>query len=308
MTSRGAARPLNRRTSILIHDPCIPSAGGRKLHAAMEWNEPDSLIAAFLDDLAECSHGLARYEVVERIELDDWPALADGFVYTPTSFLTCWHQQRGFHNPEWVDYHRLLSEFDIAAKIESGFCDEIWFVEFPYGGFYESIMAGRGAFWCNAPPLQGTEAISRRFVMMAFNYERGVGEMLESFGHRAESIIARVFAAAPGESNLWERFTRCDHTHPGGAEVGSVHFAPNSDRDYDWGNPRPVSSRCDDWLFFPNLAGRARTVDCREWGGGDTRLHHLWWFRHFPHSEGEAGGISLNWWEYILDPNRVGLE
>ena len=45
-----------------------------------------------------------------------------------------------------------------------------------YGGYYESIMCGPNAFWCNAPPLKGTEHANRRFVIMGFNFERGVGE------------------------------------------------------------------------------------------------------------------------------------
>ena len=45
--------------------------------------------------------------------------------------------------------------------------------------FYESIMGGAGAFWCNAPPMKNTAQCPRRFVVMGFNYERYVGEMLE---------------------------------------------------------------------------------------------------------------------------------
>ncbi len=176
---------------------------------------------------------------------------------------------------------------------------------FPYAGYYESIMAGPGAFWCNAPPLTGKGLGSRRYVIMGFNYERGIGEMLESFGHRAESILARVFEGVTGEANLWERFTRHEKTHPGRAEVGNIHFAPNSRRDYDWGRREPVLSRCDAWLDFPNLETEPRWVDCEDWGGGDIRLHHLWWFRRLPHVGGATGGISNNWWEFILDPGRV---
>ena len=48
-----------------------------------------------------------------------------------------------------------------------------------------------------------------------------------------------------------------------------------------------------------------RVVTCDEWGGGDMRLHHLWWFRHLPHVAGEVDGISTNWWTYVRDPNLV---
>jgi hypothetical protein len=66
-----------------------------------------------------------------------------------------------------------------------------------------------------------------------------------------------------------------------------------------------VWSYCDDWLSFPDLAGRRRRVDCHEWGNGDMRAHHLWWLDHLPHVAGETFGVSNNWWEYVVDPNRV---
>ena len=108
-----------------------------------------------------------------------------------------------------------------------------------------------------------------------------------------------------GVENLWERFTRYDQRNPGQAEVGNIHFAPNSVRDYDWGNRRAVASACDNWYDFPTLPGRTRMVDCSEWGNGDIRLHHIWWYRHLPHVDGETHGVLNNWWAYVIDPNRV---
>jgi len=108
-----------------------------------------------------------------------------------------------------------------------------------------------------------------------------------------------------GQDDLFERFTRYDARKPGRAQVGTVHFAPNSLKDYDWGNPRKVLSRCDTWYDFPDLAGDPRLVDASEWGGGDIRLHHLWWFRHFPHQTGSSGRFLNDWWGYVLDPNLV---
>jgi hypothetical protein len=131
--------------------------------------------------------------------------------------------------------------------------------------------------------------------------------MLEDLGHRAESILYQVFQGTRGADNLFERFTRYDQKYPGRAEVGNVHFAPNSVRDYDWGNPRVVPSRHHTWYQFPDLSGGPRPVNSATWGGGDIRLHHLWWLRHFPHINGERGGISYNWWQYVIDPNTVNV-
>jgi hypothetical protein len=82
---------------------------------------------------------------------------------------------------------------------------------------------------------------------MGFSYERGVGEMLENMGHRAESIMEKTFEGLPAIQNLWRRFIRYEKTAPGRAALGNIHFAPNSLRDYDWNNPASVSSECDDW-------------------------------------------------------------
>lgn len=281
------------------------SRGGRKLHEAFGWNDPDALIKAYTEDVRWCSAGYANYEIVERIDADRYPLKLDGFTYDEAGYLNAW-QTRDFHQPDAIDYLKVIDEFDLIAKVNSGTIDEVWLIGFPYTGYYESIMAGPGAFWCNAPPLTGTERASRRFVIMGFSYERGVGEMLEDLGHRAESIMYKVFERTHGDANLLERFTRYDLKYPGKAEVGNVHFAPNSTKDYDWGNPRYVMSNCDDWYNFPDFQGLWRRVNCAEWGNGDIREHHRWWLHHMPHVVGENNGISHNWWEYVVDPNRVG--
>ena len=100
---------------------------------------------------------------------------------------------------------------------------------------------------------------------------------------------------------------RYDKIAPGQSQCGNVHFAPSSARDYDWGNPRQVWSFCDDWYSFPDLPGQGRMVDRSEWGGGDMRLHHLWWLKHLPHVAGETYGVGNNWWEYLAlarDPDH----
>ena len=291
--------PVKPKVLALIHNPVIR---GVKAQTLYRWNDPDKLAQGYSDDIKAISYGYAQYQIVDRIEVDGFPVKVDGFRYTPQSFDQAW-TARHFHQPDAVDYLALVKEFRLIERVSDGEIDEVWLVGFPYCGYYESIMCGPGAFWCNAPPLRGTEIAKRRFVIMGFNYERGVGEMLEDLGHRAESILAQVFERT--NPNLWEQFTRYDKTNPGAAECGNVHFAPNSLKDYDWGNPRPVPSRADHWYAFPNLTGDPRVMTCAEWGNGDIREHHRWWFRHFPHVEGESGGLSWNWWEYVIDPNRV---
>ncbi len=298
--------PVTKRVSLIIHNPTVPLAGGKKLNQALGWGDPDKLSEKFIADIKEISHGYCNYEIVERIEVDGFPVKADGFRYSADNFFTHWQSRSGFHQPDGVDYNPLLSEFDMIGKVDRGDVDEFWLFAFPYAGYYESIMGGPGAFWCNAPELRQTAHASRRFVIMGFNYERGVGEMLEAYGHRAESIMRHAYRHKKGDrDNLWERFARYDQTHPGKAEVGIMHFAPNSVRDYDWGNKTPVKTRCRTWENFPNLSGEPVVVDCKEWGNGDIRLHHKWWFSLLPHITGGDDGVAYNWWQYIVDPNTV---
>lgn len=291
---------LRPRVVLVVHNPVV---GGRKLTEVLGWHDPDTLARRYIADLREVSGGQVDCRIVERVEVDGWVPKRDGFVYDEATYLRCWRAQAGFHEPDEADYARLLADFDLVRKVNEDLVDEVWLFAYPYAGYHESRMVGPGAFWCNAPPISLSS--SRRFVIMGFNYERDVGPMLESFGHRVESILKQVWRRQRGEDNLWERFTRYDQIAPGRANCGTVHFAPNSVGDYDWGNARRVLSNCDDWLHFPDFQGVARQVNCAEWGNGDMRAHHLWWLQHLPRVAGETRGILNNWWTYAVDPNTV---
>lgn len=297
--------PIEMRVSMIVHNPILEQYGAVPLHQYFGWYDPDQLARQYADDLRACSGGLAQYRIVERIVVDGYPTKIDGFCYNDASYVGAWRQRHGFHQPDAVDYNRLLAEFDLIGKVERNLIDEVWLFAFPYAGYYESTMVGAGAFWCNSPPVPHTERCRRRFVVMGFNYERDVGCMLENFGHRVESIMSHVYRQHTGERNLWARFARYERDAPGRAECGNVHFAPNSANDYDWGNRRVVLSRADTWYRFPNLDGPARPMDCSEWGSGDMRAHHVWWLNHLPRVEGASDGVAHNWWQYVLRPDTV---
>jgi hypothetical protein len=131
-----------------------------------------------------------------------------------------------------ADYKRILDEHKVWTPIQSGYIHEVWLFGGPYFGFYESRMVGKGAFWCNAP---GLEADSHRFVVMGYNYERGVREMVHNFGHRCESILSMKYGSqnfqnllyqqqpTPPPKNDFENFflqKGTVHRKPGGPEYG----------------------------------------------------------------------------------------
>jgi len=289
---------------VLNFDPIVKSRGSKPLHQVCGWNDLHALTDAYIADLAECSGGYVRYQVVEWRDVDAYPLKKDGFRYTDDSYLACHEGRATWHQPDAVDYHPILQEFGIPARVEAGEIDEVWLWAFPYAGLWESTMVGRGAYFCNSQPVEGVHT-ARLFVVMGFNYERTVGYALESFGHRVESIMRHVYGSWEHQpTHAWNRFSLYDQVAPGQAGCGTVHFAPNSERDYDWGNQRVVWSTCDDWLHYPNLEGRRRQVTRDEWGGGDVRAHHRWWLRHLPHVDGRSEGKLNNWWAYVTDMQR----
>lgn len=295
---------LSPRVLSIIFNPIIQSEGEQGLIEVMGWNDPDDLSQQYIADLRESSGGFVEYQIVERIEVDDWPAKVDGFRYDEDSFLQNWRSGSGWHAPDALDYEALIAEFDLLNKVSEGQIDEVWLFAFPYAGPYTSIMVGPDAFWCNAPPIVRND-VSHRFVIMGFNYERGYGPMLSFFGHRVESHLMHTWREFQGEDNLWTQFTLYDQKAPGQANCGSMNYAPNSLIDYDWGNSTPVPSNCDDWLNFPDFQGIVREMDSSDWGNGDMRSHHIWWLSHLPKAAGYTSGISNNWWWYGIDPNAV---
>ena len=301
---------LSPRVLVVVFDPVWDRSTGRRLLQIPEtaqWSRVDDLLAGYINAVEECSGGLVKYRVVERLTRDDFPIKEDQFAYDAASYLQALRSGR-YHAPDWMDYGRVLSDLRLLQRVAQGDFDEVWLFGGPGLGFYESRMAGRGAFWCNAPACENTDACRKRFVLMGFSYERGVGEMLEDLGHRAESVLDYRWRHVPGDANLWKVFSRYDQVAPGQAEVGMMHWAPNSVRDYDWGNGRPVPTRADDWLNFPNLTGEVKTLNCSAWGNGDIRAHHQWWFKHLPKVPGRTNGVANNWWRYVIDVNDPELD
>ena len=299
--------PMQPRVLLIVYNPVVDESSDKRLIEEMGWNDPEKLAQGYIDDLRECSGGLVNYTIIDRITANEIPVKVDEFQYTPQTYLNVCRTGQGGHDPDNVDYPSILAKFDLIQRITNNEIDEVWMFGAPYFGFWESTMAGRNSFFLNSEPVKDTDTCPRRFVLMGFNYERGIGEMLEDFGHRTESTMTQVFRYKTGAANLFERYTLYDQVAAGRANIGSVHFAPNSVRDYDWGNMTPVQSCADDWAQFPALPNppNYRMMDARDWGKGDIRGHHKWWLAHLPQAAGATDGVSNNWWWYVVDPNNV---
>jgi len=308
--------PVKIKTLVLNYDPTVQSQSNKSLHELCGWNNPRDLAQGYINDLNNCSGGNVIYEIVDWIDIDNMIPYTDGFQYSGETFFenfqkasserwdwwgwSGWHAHEKNQASGMADYTWIINTNNLIERINNGEIDEVLIFAQPFSGMYESIMIGPDPIWCNSSPLIVPE-LNRNFVIMGFNYHRELDCMLESFGHRVESILTYVFSSENINGiNYWEKFILYDKIAPGEAGCGNVHFAPNSDSDYDWGNSRYVYSTCDDWLNYPNLTGEKREVNCSEWGNGDMRLHHIWWLLHIPKADGlDSNGMLNNWWGYF---------
>jgi len=317
------------RVFVINFDPIV-DAQGTRLTQKMGWNNVDTLIQGFIADMKEISYGLVNYQYdsANRIDVNGIPAKGDQFQYTVDSYLAMMQNAKTHHEPDTVDYHKIVNDYHLIEKVMSNQIDEVWMFGGPSFGFWESNMVGKNAIWCNSYPLSNTDQCTRRFVIMGFNYERGVPEMLHDIGHRLESIMAYVYdsfdtlqnaynavnpnvqppvtpARFMNPRNDFERFMLYEKIAPGRGEMGLMHTPPNADKDFDWQNMNMASSSADDWLNYPNLTGMRRVFNSTEWGGGgDGYNFSKWWFKRVPHVAGNKNGISNNWWKYTMNVDK----
>jgi hypothetical protein len=299
---------------VVIYNPIIESQGGKRLTEVLGWNSPDLLTSQFTQDLGAVSHGAVEYQVTRRVERDEWPLCRNGNRYTDELYLSEWNARSftvcpgpGLTNPPqpYVDYNAIISDNGVVTEVANGNVDEVFVWAFPGSGFYESVMAGDGAYWINGTPVTGVGG--RPFVVMGLNYERGLAEAAESYGHRVESMLSKKYGRwQPIEGNDWERFTLLDRDVAGRGGIGNAHNAFNAEpgTDYNRTSTRSLSTSADDWNNFPAMTGVRTAKNCTAWAC-DAYGYLEWWYDHMPHVEGATSGILNNWWTYIVRPDRV---
>lgn len=295
------AVPVVKNVLVLEFNPIIESWGNQRLTALKNWNSPLQLEQAYIEDIHSVSGKVMNYHIVDRQVVDDIPIKFDGFDYTDETYLACLGNSQNCHQPDLVNYLDILNQFDVCGKRNRGEIDELWIWGGPYFGYWEAVMAGPNAFNTNAPPIIGS-ACAKDMHIMGFNYERGVPEMLEDMGHRVEGTMRHVYGSwQPVETHAWNRFTLRDIDISGQSGCGNVHYGPNSQSDYDWGNTRFVTSSCEDWGNYPNLTGEAENFNCVRWGCNGYQ-YKKWWLAHLPKYRGLAPDGKLNnWWDYVQD-------
>lgn len=313
------ADPITVKVAVVIQDPKIPSMGNKRMHElfktpgySFEWNDPWELMEAYRDTLNSVSGGAVKYEIVKIYDdLEMFTRLGN-----EKDLMDLDQVVKYLSEPDWAtfkskgtkfDYNAFINHYGFCEMRDSGEINEVWLWTFPMGGTWESTFAGEGAFWLNSNPVEDTDC-NELLTIMGLNYEREMSLALESYGHRSESVMRKVYGRWDNKSsqrNNWEFFTSFDKVVPGKAHIGNIHFPPNGIADYDWANKEKVKTYADSWKNYPNiLETKSRIVDCEEWDC--SHLGYMtWWYRHLPNFEGlnpEDGKLN-NWWHYIVDYN-----
>jgi hypothetical protein len=303
---------LTVKVLVLNYDPYLAVSGGgkKRIHEYYNWTDPHTLSASYAAAITEVSGGFINFSIVESRDIDEFPVKADGFQYTEVEYKECWQANAGFHAADEVDYIKLLQDQNVVALINNKTIDEVWLWGGPYFGYWESAMAGPKAFNINGGVYQNVNS-NRAFAVMGFNYERELAEMLHSNCHRTEATMSKVYGGWEVDklTTTWARFA-ANLKQSGIAAVGTCHYPPNANGDYDYANPNPVMSGADDWLNYPNLTGQKKLINKDTWGGPDYQLNYMkWWYRHLPKkSKTDSEGKLLNWWKYIYDFNETTLK
>jgi hypothetical protein len=313
----GATNVCTVRILVINYDPILTN--GVRLSRHMKWNDPRPMTTNLMRYLGECSGGYARYQLVDFIDINSFPEKRDGFRYTEQTFLEMWKDRKKAHKPDSVSYAAIFKEQKLVERVKEEDVQEIWLWGAPYFGTDEYAMKIPGDLvfygtdnpWFYRP--YDIPDCGRTVWVMGFNYEVGEDNALHSYGHRVEGILSLtvgrgVWDGKAGETNAWSRFTRHSKQFPDDAQVGNVHYAPNSTSDYDYSRTNLVLSAADDWFNYPQLTGTKKMVNCDTWG----KPHHLnfmkWWLNHLPKTAGTTAGFYNNWWRYVVDYDRTVRE
>lgn len=326
------AETITVKVAVVYENPMIQPQN-KRLHEVFitpgytfSWNDPVILSQNYEKALEEVSGYTVDYQVVQEIDANEM------FTYLKNDPqkrpLSIEEVVKYLGEEDWktfkeggtsYDYNAMVEHYGFDEMRDNGEIHEVWVWTFPYGGMWESHMMGEGAFWINSQPNENPSC-KELLSIMGLNYERDLACALESYSHRFESTMMKVYGwwdydnkPYANELTTWELFSayglRYDKYEKHMSQVGNVHFPPNGLKDYDFGNETYIMSYVDDWLNYPYIRrSEPKSVNRTEWGNPDGSWQLGWmkyYLSHLPHYKGinPNDGKLNNWWHYVVDYN-----
>ncbi|MCH9680599.1 MAG: hypothetical protein K0V04_04125, partial [Deltaproteobacteria bacterium] len=189
--SGAAGTTATRDVLVLDFDPVV---FGQPAHLHYGWAVADQRALDYRDSLPMVTGGQYAYDIVDTVQIPEFPVKEDGFVYTQATYDACIANEDNCHDPDKMDYLAVIEANHVCERVNSGEIDEVWMFGGPAFGFRESILAGPRGYQYNSNPVIGT--ICERLVpIMGFNVGREFDAMLHDLGHRTEATMTRVYGS-----------------------------------------------------------------------------------------------------------------
>src|SRR5688572_1830494 len=119
-------RVTSLKTLVIVYDPTVDVRSGKKLSEYMHWNRVEDLARGFMSDILQTSGGLARYQIVQRIDVDGLPAKVDDYHYDARTYLDVIRGVVRPHLPQEADYDEMIERFNLLQRIALREIDEAW--------------------------------------------------------------------------------------------------------------------------------------------------------------------------------------
>ena len=214
-------------------------------------------------------------------------------------------------HPTYPDYYGIMSSHNICSYVDGQGVHEVWLfayqgpnkpgTNYPYLDIEESKMSGPYGDISNSYEWNDMPVCQHTYVVYTFNDGRGTAEAEHSWGHQIEAELRTV------DGNLFGLFQGPNHPQALGVtgRCGSVHNPPNARYEYDWANPTPQPSDCEDWQ--PDGLGATTQISCLVWGCNDisdtnnAQLNYMvWMWQNLPgrnNTKTYQGKQLRNWWD-----------
>ena len=216
----------------------------------------------------------------------------------------------------FADHMKILSDLNICDYVDNKGVKQVWVYmyhntnvnRYPLIAPIESNMAGPYGDISNSYRQPDLPVCNKTYVVIDYNYGRGISEALENHCHQFEAVFNYV-----DKTLFWDNFVggvNSNNTiiNPG---CGWTHTPPNGIGHYSWNLKREVLSDCEDWN--PDRTGEKKLISCVTWAGegcgndpGTT--FKVWWMQNIPGKNNNLYSDNKklrDWWEFIGDFDKA---
>lgn len=313
-----AVKPVKSKVIVLIYNPILKTKGNVSLIEYLKANDPVEYSKIMADVVRRASRGYINYEIVDFIELAEYPEKIDGYVYTEEDFLNA-RKTNDYHQPDRSNYRKIFERSNLIERCKKEHISEVWIWGAGGFGYDELAMYFPNRYARFAPtlnpwfyrPYEIPEEIGHTVWVMGFNYEVGADNMIHSYNHRIESILALVFGNGTWDRELvgqdpFNTLTMLNLDFPDRpSQVGNVHVPPNGKSGYDYNSPTEVLTYADAWrTHYPDMQSvKPRIFDSSEYGNSQLGFQE-WWMFQLPAVPGYTKWGYNNFWVYIANTDE----